>query len=291
MRAAAALLLALPPPSAAHFFGSAPGAAGADAAGPRRDYRQQPGVYGVDFKYYMKNNTVRGQEVGRGVTVRSWEGGGSSLDFAALAPAMTRVDFASGTRGASYPVAAGAASAFFLDDDAYFVVMFGNVSFALGPPSPPCGGGPDAAATPAAPVMHGAGDLLWVGAGQLIRPMVNAGAGPAAVQIMVPHWTPKWAEAAAACNPSSIAGQITHRSYLEREGCVRSQEPISCSAACPPLTPCAVTRAARTRKRRGGRTPPPTATPAWKTAASSTACFPPEPQRTARRTARPRSCG
>ena len=78
MRAAAALLLALPPPSAAHFFGSAPGAAGADAAGPRRDYRQEPGVYGVDFKYYMKNNTVGGQEVGRGVTVRSWSGGGSS---------------------------------------------------------------------------------------------------------------------------------------------------------------------------------------------------------------------
>ena len=71
------------------------------AAGPRRDYTLEPGQFGVDFRLYLKNNTSADpQEVAPGVTVRCWDGKGSeaSPDFSAVAPAMTRIDFAAGKK-------------------------------------------------------------------------------------------------------------------------------------------------------------------------------------------------
>ena len=200
------------------------------AAGPRRDYMLEPGQFGVDFRLYLKNNTSADpQEVAPGVTVRCWDGKGSeaSPDFSAVAPAMTRIDFAAGTQGASWPKPEGGSAAFYLDNDAYFVVMYGNISFEMGPAAAPCApdGVPAQQQLPqpaTGAVVHNGGDMLWAAAGQLIRPLVNAGSGPAAVQVMTPSFAPRWASSAPSCNPSTQAAQVTHRSYLERVGCESS---------------------------------------------------------------------
>ena len=198
----------------------------------RRDYTQQPGVFGSDFRYYLLNNTAssdRAADVGTraGPTIHQWSGDGvnGSTDFSAIAPALTRVDFDASTKGAAYPAAAAGsnASTYYLDADAFYVVMYGNVSFQVGSTPAPDSRSVDVGQAPAGlPVVHGHGDVFWVQAGQLVYPMMNAGDVAACVQIVTPSFAPKWTTTPPSQNPSRAATDLSTRSYLEREGCAGS---------------------------------------------------------------------
>jgi hypothetical protein len=106
----------------------------------RRDYKQEPGIVGSDFYYYVSNTTTGpGQQLAPGVTVRRWDTPHPSTDFAAAAPAMTRIDFAKGTKGTFFPTPPSAATpAFFFEEATYFVVLGGNISFQAGPLAAAC---------------------------------------------------------------------------------------------------------------------------------------------------------
>ena len=97
--------------------------------------------------------------------------------------------------------------------------MFGNISFEAGTAAAPCAPDGQQKTPPtvntAGPVVHNGGDMFWAAAGTLILPLVNAGTGAAAVQVMTPKFAPHWALGAPPCNPSTQPAVFT-RSYLER---------------------------------------------------------------------------